>query len=614
MTAFVELNNASDFPFHGWLYTTTDVLPDAPFGTTEDGTYWEIGNPIGLDLWGVHVKVRIPAQSRKTVKMTVQTKEDRLRDADFPADPVAFFGGPMVVRKAGVFADDVPFSVVGFERDGPSISIHCRAVTTLVQDVWVRWYPGQPWADAEMLSVFSDPSIPDLSWEAGKSIDIVFGDSVTLDVGGGFVSPEIPQGKRFANGCGEACPMMFVWPRMVSNAEQWASVAAMASQMLGAVGVQKLWPNGTPILPSDFGAVAWAVKNYNPCKWVAAGSTAWPPIGPNRVSSDTGSQEEQGFVRAEPIHLPGLEVPIYWAAMAMARRPCQHREADGSLLMDHSKMEPRGLMWDGVWHFSAGVSPYQGGKPRQITREEAGGIWGPDVEHNTFNTLAAAQRYKGSRLCDYLMDTLARLYWHQWTTDPNWSTTDMYAARAVFFECWNAVLLHRGLRDRGVAEKVKAHWFNRMNLVTLPRLQRQSAEWHVDIWDVRVDDNRLGPGNWWLPYQQAMGAYGMDLAGEYFGHQGARLRALMGATAVMDCWREVNGRWEPVEKCQAGTETTAPTNPSWSYYGMALAPAVVLRHDPNHAKAKAIMQQLIRDAKTTDDTRWLAPEVVEMLK
>lgn len=609
MTAYVELNNASGYPFEGWLYTTTDVLPDAPYGWTSDNDYWEVGNPIGLDLWGVHVWVHLPASSRKTVKLVNQRKGDKLRLSEPPPNPLGFFGGPLQVTATVA----MPMTVVGYETDGPSIIIHCRADTELVHDAWVRWYPGQPWAEAEILHVFSNPATGDLEWTS-EGVEVQFGDAVTVDASGSFVKPEIRQRRKLANGCGIAQPLLFVWPRMVRDAAGWSSIAAMASQMIGAVGIQKLWPNGNPILPADFDPAKWAVANYNRCKWVATDEVDWPPIGPNKDSSNTGSQEEQGFTRGEAQKLPGLELPIYWAALAMARRPCQHREADGTLLMDHSKMEPRGLMWDGVWHWSQGVSPYQGGKSRQVTKEETGGYWGPDVEHWLFNTLAAAQRYKGSRLCDYLMDSQARLYWHQWTTEPWWSTSDMYAARAVFYECWNAVLLHRGLRDRGVADKVKTHWFNRMNIVTLPRLQRQSAEWRVDLWDVRVNDARLGPGNWWLPYQQAMGAYGMDLAGEYFNHQGARLRALIGATAVLDCWREVNGRWEPVPTCKAGTETTAPTDPSFTFYGMALAPAVVLRHDPNHAKARAIMQFLIANAKTTDDTRWLAPEVVEMLK
>jgi len=155
-------------------------------------------------------------------------------------------------------------------------------------------------------------------------------------------------------------------------------------------------------------------------------------------------------------------------------------------------------------------------------------------------------------------------------------------------------------------EKVRLHWLDRWAHVIAPELRAYNP------WDQRLNDPRLGPGAWWMPWQQAVGAYGLDLAGEYFGVPEARQIAVAGARKVVDeAWRFVGGRW----KCRAqqpvdpALSLDADFDESFDYFGMAMAPAVILRNDPNDARARAIWTQLTTEAELVQQTSWLAPGV-----
>ena len=459
----------------------------------------------------------------------------------------------------------------------------------------------------------------------------------------------------FADGQQRVMPILWVFP-----AYGLGNALALSSNLLAMVGVRKLLPQGNPLLPQDtistmvfnmqFGserpgaadwpevveqeggslllkpytppflaptspfrtaaapssyAYDWAVRHYQNAK-NALLTWADPGFGPNRNSADTGAQEEQTFVGSEPLHEPGALIPMLWGAYAMGKRPCQHRESDGSITRDHSHREPRGLMWDGRFDPRLGTHP---GTRKIVTPELAAGWWGPDVEHLLFFRLWSAYKLTGDRACLALLQQLAAIYPMQWTYEPGWSTSQMYAARAIGWSCAAAVLWGEMRVADEFAFVACENFHMRMKTVTLPQLAKQASEWGIDIWDVRVNDPRLGTGNWWLPYQQAIGAYWMDVAGEHRHSDLMRERALAGAKMVMRCWaRDPDGGWSCVPVVAANQEATSPRDRSFAFYGMALAPATILRHDPRDPDALELMRWLVAMARRPDQWRWIAPE------
>lgn len=184
--------------------------------------------------------------------------------------------------------------------------------------------------------------------------------------------------------------------------------------------------------------------------------------------------------------------------------------------------------------------------------------------------------------------------------DPRLSTSQPYAARAVGWEGIACVALWFGLADRDLAQKVCDRWLARARNIVVPRLSAMSG----GIWDPRRDD-RLGPGMWWIPWQQAVGSYGLDLAGEVFLCDEARQLALAAALVVLEQgWMQVRGSWVavPVKPVDA----TYSYDESYNDFGMPLGIATILRHDPQHAQARAIWTQLAQSWSG----RWTPPELV----
>lgn len=587
----VRLQNHGTFPYSGWLRATVDVDPGVagPVGGDVAGR-WVRGRQIGRDAWAVDLLVDLPAGAARLAKLLPGDKTAPPPALPVgPADPLAHFGGPVVV--AGVVA-----SIVELQTDGAALTAHLRARhgRTLVTDVWIAWYPGQAWAEGEVLTVSSNPAVPDVT-EAAGPITVRFGDAVT--VLGGSVRDRVAEAETWADAQGRAVPVLFVWPRLLTRGSDWSSVGALADAKVGRVGITRAWPAGNPRLPADWDAIGWAVRTYEPARKALSTWDA-PPIGPAANSGQTGAQEDQVFVRTEPLRLVGAEIPILWSALAMAKRPCQHREPDGSMLDPAKHVEPRLILWDSRPHWHTGVSPDRLGKPRAATNAETRGWSGPDVEHQLVNTLALAHRFHGSRACDYLLQQQATNYPLQWTTTPGWSTSQPYAARAVGWEALLVVHLDRELEDRALAARVVAHWRARVRDVIVPQL-RARGDW----WDVRRDDPRLGAGDWAIAWQQAAGGYFLQWAGKLLGEPGAIDLGQRACQVVVDrAWREDATAWRPSP--QLPVVGTAPIDDSFRYFGMALAPAAL----PNDARSQRLMAWLIAQAKSSGDYAWLAPE------
>jgi len=220
------------------------------------------------------------------------------------------------------------------------------------------------------------------------------------------------------------------------------------------------------------------------------------------------------------------------------------------------------------------------------------------------------------------------------------------------------MLLDRELQDRTLAQQVVTRFHERMERITLPFLDSQG-----DWWDKRLDDPRLGPGMWAIAWQQAVGAYFLHVAAHYFGWDSqpgilgrASAIALRGAQAVVDhCWHEVPmaerasvsdsfGRihiftgevdrdgvaikhevpvvevahkmsvvgstlWVCSPQVPTASPDTAPADGSFNYFGMSLAPATILRSDPQSSKARELWNWLLANMTTAGQAKWMPPEV-----
>ena len=165
-----------------------------------------------------------------------------------------------------------------------------------------------------------------------------------------------------------------------------------------------------------------------------------------------------------------------------------------------------------------------------------------------------------------------RLYLLQWTVDPKLATSSPGPARAVGWEGIGVVILWHSLDDRDLAAAVRDWWLARVDRVLIPRLGS------TPIWHVIRNDPRLGDGEWWFPWQESVGPYGVDWGGETFGHAGARALALRGAEYVLEHgWRRVGDGWSPVPQ-MPGAGGDVP-NDSWIGFGL---PAMVRLRDSAH--------------------------------
>lgn len=597
----VRIENLAPTPFVGWKRVTVDQAPPHQFGRVGD-TLFVVGRAVGVDTRVVDVRVSLAPGAKLTVDLAAASPATWTLGG-LPSSPTTWFGGWAAI--AGT-----PLQIVSLAADGAGWLVHLRArpgvAPMLVVDLWLVWYPDAPgWARGEVVVTCSNPSLPAMACTVPAGFALTFGSALVAVPGGS--GPLLAPGTVLADGQARALPVVFVWPSRLQSVADFGSVVADAQLGVAGVGVSRLLANGNPSYPAAFDPRAWASALLPGA--VQRLHTFDPAVcGPASASPQAGDQEDSVFTRGEAL-LPGgvgAELVAYLSALKLAARPCHHREADGSQL-DPAR-HPHLVIWGGRPHWHTGVSPDRLGKPADLTVADAQGWWGPDVEHAMFATLTAGARLTGSPALQQLLRQQALQYPLQWTTRPGWSTSEPFAARAVGWEGILAVHLWRDLEDRGAAAAVRTHYGARASMVLVPKL---GAAAH-DIWDVRVDDPRLGAGRRWIPWQQALGAYGLDLAGEQFGLPACRAIALRASRRVLDdAWRQIGGRWVC---CESGLLAEPGGNggafgESFAHYGMPLAACTVLRHEPNNTKARAILAQVRASATEPKHTRWLAPGV-----
>lgn len=574
----MRLRNHSTSPFRGWIRTTTDTELSGPVsvGAVEIVP----ARRIGLDVHAVDVWCHLSPNEALELDLE-HAQPSNWWPPQAPADPVAHFGGEPMLNGA-------PMLLVGYAQDGAAWRAHyaARFGRMFLCDLWLRWYPDQPAiVEAECMVTCSNADVPDMG-ETLPDFRLTWGDSWQIGA--------LPKaGMRFADGQARAFPLSFVWKRHLRTALDWSTAGCIVNHQIGAVGVSRLLPGGNPTLPADFNLPAWAAQHWQRSQDIL---TTWehPQLGPAADTGQTGAVEDQCFVGGEAL-IPGgtgAEWINYFAALATSGHPMHHYERDGTVV--DKDRRPGLRMFYSRPHTSGGDRL---NKPRDLSIEEASGWNGPDAQHWTINRLAAAARLKDSPACQRLLEHHARNYLIQLTTTPGWSTSAIWSAREVGWEGIAAVHLYRCLEDRGLAERVKAHWQERVTKI----IARYADE---PKWDVRKDDARLGSGEWWMPWQQALGVYGLDLACEILGPESGRMFAKEGAEHILfDAWVREGDRLVEYEllaldgrRSRSGMFATA-----W----LPLAVATVLRHESANPLAREVWQQIVADAN--GDGRWLDP-------
>lgn len=572
-------------PFEGWCRATIGTKPKHPTGVVTapngDVTPYVLGRAIGLDTWVVDLRVHLAAGERASLDLATALPATL---PPFPVTPDRWFGWLGGLPEfAGVPMALVPGSLAA---DGAAVTSHwrCRVPPMFVADFFCRWH-GEPWMHGELVLTASNPAVPALGAQSGLW-PLRFGDAKVSAPG---ITPElaalslIEPGTWFGDGQARALPVTLHWTRHGGS----------APGAVHACGDVRLWPDGNPQVLAGLDVLAWVGPKLEQAR---ARLHTWDPmvVGVNKASGDTGEQQEQLATCGEFVLHERASTLTYLSALKFANRPCHHRERDGSLLDYLGHLSPRLVIWDGRPHWSAVVSPDRLGKAAGTL--DANGWFGPDVEHAMHSTLAAGARLTGSPALQAELGAIARVYLFQWTIAPGLSTSQPFAARAVGWEGILCTHLWRTLEDRALAQRVADRW----------RARFDAFAWMLDDLDVRTDDPRLGPGKRWIPWQQAIGAWGLDLAGRVLDRPAACAIALQHAhTILADAYVWRNNRWTTRDVVALdGAETTTGF---FDLFGCPLAPQLVLRREPGNAKAQEIVGQVRAEAVQEKQARWLVP-------
>ncbi len=584
----VQLENQASVPFVGWVPAVVDVMPPHRVGiaVSDAGAQvtYVLGRQTGLDTRAIDLRVELGPGARVTVdlgksKPAVATPT-KAPDGDWLGGMLTIAGKKL--RRQSLLPDGAGFDGHWSGRVG----------TMLWADVWLH-FCGEPWARGEVLITCSNPSVPDMGEEIPPGFVLRLGAADTLVPGHRVNAPLIDAETWFGDGQARALPVFVAFTGHADGAIDWASIGAL--EHVHAVGIRQLLPEGNPRLMPNVDRAAWG--NERLPESVRRLHTFEPALlGPNRRSADTGGQADQLFVAGEGLGSPVATWVCYLNALKVAARPCHHLEADGrQLSADHAQL----VMWDSRPHWNVSVSPDRLGKP--VASVESSGWSGADVEHWFHNNTIAAMRLTGSPCLQQLMAMQARIYPYQHTTRPDLPYQSVpFASRACGYEARIAVLLWANLEDRELAQSTKTHWLERFDRVIAPQIGDQP------LYDWRRDD-RLGPGIRLFPWQHAVYAYGLDLAGRTFGRERAVAMAYATSKAILTQAYWSNGTRWTCRDVLAQDGSTDVLSGSYDFFGSPLAIAVLMHHPEARDTAAPIWKQLLAEADAPVHFAWLEP-------
>lgn len=617
----VYIANYSGQEFHGWKRATIDRNPVYAVGTV-NGTKYVVGRRLGRSARTIDLHVRLAPGEVVSLDLT-QAQPATFTIQPIPGDPLAFFGCPSIAN--------VPFAVDNVIVDGAAYLTHFRARVgrMLHVDLWTTWYPDQPgWCNGEVVVTASNPAVADMSAPIPADFTLRFGQADVFVPG---LSPSttpaqalgaclLALGEAIGDGQARSFPVTLVWTKHLKQTSDWTSAGAASSLSICANGISRLWSTGNPLPTRDLKPLQWTIQHWSGAverlhSWEAG------PLGVTANSGQTGAQEDQVFIGAEcmqGIQSLGAETVRYLVALGQSRRPCHFLERDG--LQIEPSQHPQCVFWSSRPHWHTGVSPDQLGKSRSLTALDDHGWYGPDREHWLLNTLMVGARLTGSSALQWQLSAQARNILLSETVDPRLSTSSPDAARSIGWMGIIVAHLDENLEDRALAARVVERWRERVTRVYIPQLGQRAG----DIWDPRADaritqDIGAAWPQGWMPEQQAVGSYGLDLACSLVGPVEGRALALRGAQAVVNrAFTRDGSRWVEWERLgYLGADllpATAYVNGQGAYRTgwyraawMPMATATVLRNTPGDERARSIWNQQLSDGGAGGT--WFAPGV-----
>lgn len=581
-------NHAGNSTFTGWVRRGIDWMPAEASGVVR-GHRFAVGRDLGSGARVLDVHVTIEAGEQLVINFGAAATDEVAPQAskEFSVPQPTIAGVPFALRSA--------------RADGAGLDVHWRTrVGELWIDLWCVLYPGQTWCTGELQISAHGPSRAAV---VPAGFVLRGGEFAAMVLGTHDGAAILPAGTTIAAGQGySTLPVVFALP----DADQQSALAA-ADLAIGAVGLQNVWPLGNPSwLASRGSPQQWATENYTRARSSLLGWNA-DRLGILANAQSTGGEGDQVFVGAEcgrGAESAGAELVNLLVAYGYARRPGKWREAtgDGLSIVGHPDLS----MFEGFPGTRYGGKDVLGLAEIPNRLDTHG--WAEWREHSFRNRLFVAYRLTGSLALQWQIDQFARQFLFECTIDKRFSTSTYTGAlRGYGWEALTCWWLQHTLEDRKLAAAVRDRWLARWRLLGVPRYVGS------DYWDVRRDD-RLGPGQQWLAYQQAAAVMFLDMAGEVCGAADARDAALRGAKAVLEhAFMHDGARWVGYGYVPMD-EGRPRTLPDGAHFGAGIeswmvgAAVVCLRHDNANEQALAIVRQ--HTIENNVNGQWIAPDVL----
>lgn len=629
MSVNVHYGNLSSQDFTGWIRGTVDVQPSSPSGSSVGGsTKYLLGSQRGA-VRSISMFVTTVAGQRTTVNLSSLTS----------AGPVA--AAPTVSQLAAVgtpYIAGTAMTLVSNEMDGMFWCAHWRARigSMLVVNLWTWWVPSQGWAEGRIAVVASNPSVPDMSGTVPSGFTLTWGSSTVVIPGITPGNPFLSSGEVIWDGQGRAFPVTFKWASLLPTTAEQNSASAVAELKLSFLGVQEIWPGlGNPSGGEGFDASDW-VDTYWAGELTRLHDWSSSPLGIIANGRSTGGEGDQMFVGAAAASgTDGLLTDKLMTLVSMVnlRRPCHHCESTGAPLDPAS--HPNLNIWDGR-PFLPTYSPDQLGKPRNLdfNAGEGHGWQGPWIEHWLMDGAAIGYRLTGDPCLQFIIRANAVLSYFCHTTDPSKTTTLFWAARATGYEGFLHYHFNHCLVDTTMRPLMLQRAQDRITTV-VSQLGSRTA----NIWQVTDDQRLVGtPPSYpdgtgltpnWMPYQQAVGAYGLYIWSDLYGRTDGTALAVAAAQAVIDravdygVLTNITGNpsasgWRGWDFLHYDGTTYVPLVQShgahlglytWVWHTVGFA--TLLKDNPNHAHAREVMEDYL--TYQGYGGQWLPPEVIGIM-
>lgn len=573
----VRIRNLTGSRFRGWHPINTDATVTDIYGIT-NGTQWVRGNVTGLDTRAVDVLLDLPGNSDLVLNNLVAgsvTAPTVVTPAPPQSGAPNIGGGAMTLVST---TTDGQATVYHYRRRVSGISTAPGAPVrpnAFVVDMWARWYPNEPWMRAEVLVNFSDQTITDMQclWPDHR---LTWGGGILTILGRAIAEGSIiANGEQFDDGQSRALTVLWTFLGAIRGAEDVESLQALSLWGITGHGIKTYHPDGPPnhytwtggqpsyplgVRSDNWGSIALPGAIQRLHNWLPS------PWGIKNTAQDTGEQQDQMFVRAEPMLDIAATLPTYLEAFNWAKKPCSYREPDGTWVTGTN--HPTLRLWWGR-PFRQGTvgtgSPDKLGKTSDLESSPGWGgtRWlGPNLEHWLTNGLAAACRYVVSPMLQAINSNWANVYLMQRFVDPRppeqggeYAYAGLFSDRDIMWEPVNVVHWHRGLADRTLAAAVVARF--------LARLAPSGPQGAIHRW-IFTEPNTTVPGNgdgsiWrvfldaagdsaalpnlpgWLPWQQGPACWCMDYGLRHVGT--APLQALYAPKLLAAAKRVLDAVW-----------------------------------------------------------------------